>query len=223
VFVAVGLCVYYKIGSRKKDMLTIVLGEDWVGVIICDFYVAYISYANGRPCVLLQHCLAHLKRDFQNCKENLNPEISRYGEKMLEIHAKLFEAWDAYKADRSLNNRLELRKWGAKLNEEAVIGPNRGKPKSIAARFRDHPGSYTLFIEHDNVEPTNNAAERAVRRIIAVRYVTQGTRGGTGMRAMERYWSVSGTCAMQGKSFFEFFKSCLVAMLDGTAMPSIFA
>jgi hypothetical protein len=54
------------------------------------------------------------------------------------------------------------------------------------------------------------------------RYVTQGTRGEAGVKTSDRYWSVSGTCAKQGESFFDFFQLCLAAKNDNAPCPSFF-
>jgi hypothetical protein len=224
VFVAAALAVLYTIGTRSKDVIQRVLGAAWMGVICCDYYSVYISYAKETPGVVLSHCLAHLKRDFQYCYDHADPEISQYGEKMLDILSKLFEAWHAYKADKSDKNAKELQHWGNVLNREARNGPNRGKPKAIAKRFGPDgtPGSYTRFIELQGVEPTNNLAELLVRGVVVQRYVTQGTRGERGRHALERFWSVKGTCALQGKSFSDYLRRCMAAKNAGEPIPSLF-
>ena len=141
---------------------------------------------------------------------------------MLKLHKNLFDTCDAYKADMSLENFMNVQQAGAIFCREAKDAPDKGKARLIAKRFVEHPGSYIRFITAEGVEPTNNAAEQAVKRIIVQRYVTQGTRGEAGIKASERYWSVSGTCAMQGKSFFDFFKLCLAAKNTNAPCPSIF-
>jgi hypothetical protein len=54
------------------------------------------------------------------------------------------------------------------------------------------------------MDPTNNVAEQAIRFIVIDRQVTQGTRSAKGQRANERLWTVIATCALQGRSAFEF-------------------
>lgn len=221
VFVA-PIAIAYKIGDRSKNVVRDFLGSAWTGIIGCDYYGAYISYANECEGVSLQHCLAHLKRDFKHCQETLDPEISAYGVKMLALLSKMLSASRAYQADRTTANYVELRQMGAIFNREAQICPGRGKPKLIAERFKKTPGSYTRFIENEGVAPTNNAAELGVRRIVVQRHVTQGTRGPTGRRASELLWSVSGTRQLQGKSFVDYMRRCLAARNENMPIPSIF-
>jgi transposase len=196
-----------------------------MGVIGCDYYSAYISYAKDTPGVTLAHCHAHLRRDFTNCYEHLDPEISRYGEKMLEIHKKLFEAIYAYKNDACLDNFMERQKWAAVLNREARNGPDKGKPKSIARRFGEDgtPGSYTVFTDIEGVDPTNNIAEQSIRPLVIQRYVTQGTRTERGRHALERCWSVRGTCDCQGKHFLDYLKRYMEARHNRHANSSLFS
>ena len=212
----------FRVSSRGRDMVDRVLGSAFAGILGCDYYGVYLSYAAKTPGVKLQTCLAHLKRDFRHCFEHLDREISRYGEKMLAIIDNLFEAWRAYKDDPSTVNHEILRRWGETLNQEARNAPDKGKPKAIAKRFEKTPGSYTQFIDVPGLEPTNNAAERAIRPLVVQRHITQGTRGERGRLALERFWTVMGTCKLQGRSFIDFFKSCMAAHASGRKPPSIF-
>jgi transposase len=65
-FVAATFTLFATRTSRAADILTDWLGEAYTGVIHCDRARMYWSF--GR----LQWCWAHLKRDFQGCKEPLS-------------------------------------------------------------------------------------------------------------------------------------------------------
>ena len=60
------------------------------------------------------------------------------------------------------------------------------------------------FITTPGMGPTNNLAEQAVRFVVIDRRITQGTRSEKGRETCERLWTVVGTCALQGRSAFEF-------------------
>jgi len=66
------------------------------------------------------------------------------------------------------------------------------------------------------MDPTNNIAEQAIRFIVIDRHITQGTRSQDGMENNERIWTVMGTCAIQGKSAYQFIKSAIRAALNTT-------
>ena len=88
---------------------------------------------------------------------------------------------------------------------------------TLQKRLREHAEAYFRFIdtpgnlEARRIEPTNNAAERALRGLVLHRRVTQGTRGEAGRRWWERGWSALATLRQQGKSFFGFLRETLHA------------
>ncbi len=92
---------------------------------------------------------------------------------------------------------------------------------NMVNRFRKHGDSYFEFITTPGVEPTNNLAEQAIRFIVIDRHITQGTRSIAGQTASERLWTVIGTCAMQGKSAFDFILIAVQSYFRQTNSPSL--
>ena len=70
------------------------------------------------------------------------------------------------------------------------------------------------------MEPTNNLAEQAIRFVVIDRHVTQGTRGQPGRHSCERLWTVMATCAMQGRSAYDFLVQAVQAHFHGQPAPS---
>ena len=91
----------------------------------------------------------------------------------------------------------------------------------MAKRFRKHGKAYFEFITTPGMDPTNNIAEQAIRFIVIDRHVTQGTRSAKGRRASERLWTVIATCALQGRSAFEFILQAVQAYFQDTTPPSL--
>jgi len=58
------------------------------------------------------------------------------------------------------------------------------------------------FAEVAGVEPTNNAAERALRPAVLWRKGSFGTRSEDGARFVERLLTVSATCKQHGRAVF---------------------
>ena len=92
---------------------------------------------------------------------------------------------------------------------------------NLAKRFKDHAESYFRFITTPGVEPTNNAAEQAIRFVVIDRRITQGTRSTSGQRWSERIWTTMATCTAQGRSTFKFICQAVDAHLSGSAPPSL--
>ena len=92
---------------------------------------------------------------------------------------------------------------------------------NLAARMEKFGASYFQFITTPGVQPTNNAAEQAIRFVVIDRHITQGTRGDTGQRWCERVWTVIATCAQQGRSVWEYLQASVQAYFSGEEGPSL--
>lgn len=77
--------------------------------------------------------------------------------------------------------------------------------------------SLWTFATRAGVEPTNNAAERAVRHAVCWRKTRYGTDSERGSRFVERILTVVGTCRQQGRGVLDF----LIQALCGTHKPSL--
>jgi transposase len=79
------------------------------------------------------------------------------------------------------------------------------------------------FLRVRGIEPTNNAAERALRHAVLWRKSSGGTASAWGSRFVERVLSVVATCRQQGRDVLEFLTDCFRAPLIGQAAPSLLA
>ncbi len=73
----------------------------------------------------------------------------------------------------------------------------------------------------EGVEPTNNAAERALRHAVLWRKSSGGTDSGRGSRFVERLLSVRETCRQQKQSLLAYLTACCDAHGAGRASPSL--
>lgn len=67
------------------------------------------------------------------------------------------------------------------------------------------------FARVEGIEPTNNAAERALRFAVIWRRISAGTDSEGGSRFVERTLSVVATCRQQGRGVQEYLTSCFEA------------
>ena len=95
------------------------------------------------------------------------------------------------------------------------------KAQAIATRFKKFGDAYFQFILTPEIDPTNNIAEQAIRFIVIDRHITQGTRSEKGRKNCERLWTVIATCALQGRSAYEFIKSAVEAYFHNKNAPSL--
>lgn len=207
--------------SRGSDVLIDVLGKEFNGVLGCDYFSAYRKYMVDFN-VILQFCLAHLIRDVKYLVDFPDACVKRYGRKVLDALRELFHT---IHARGSMSEEKFISELNA--NKDAIIKaatgyvPCRRETMNMAKRFRKNGKAYFTFITTPFVDPTNNPAEQAIRFIVNYRKISQGVRSDKGIMAAERFFTVVGTCALQGKSVFNFIKQSLECFFAGRPTPSL--
>jgi transposase len=77
------------------------------------------------------------------------------------------------------------------------------------------------FVRIEGVEPTNNAAEWALRHAVLWRKTSHGTESAAGSRFVENILTIVATCRQQQRSVLEFLTNCCENYLTGTRAPSL--
>ncbi len=235
-----GLYVLFKIEkSRGSNVLVDVLGEEFNGVLGCDYFSAYRKYMKDFS-ITVQFCIAHLIRDIKYLAELHDAETKAYWKKLLAAVKDLFRVIHRFACPVQVDNREKLtpnafghalehaRKtiMEVALNDVPSCLDKDGKELkreafNMAKRFRDNGKSYFEFITTSGIGLTNNLAEQAVRFVVIDRLITQGTRSIKGRETNERLWTVVGTCALQGRSAFEFILTAVRAHFRSEPTPSL--
>ncbi len=144
---------------------------------------------------------------------------------LLEISRQVFAAHRAYLEGghdldwlatelRPLRDRLHS------LLEQGTRGHNRRERRFCAGLLAEEQALWT-FCEVPGIDPTNNAAERAVRHAVIMRKVQLGTQSERGSRWVERICSVRETCRLQGRSALDYLIEAAVAAHDRVPAPSL--
>jgi len=223
--------VLFKIDkSRGSKVLIDVLGKEFNGVLGCDYFSAYRKYMKDFN-VTIQFCIAHLIRDIRFLTTLPDKETKAYGEKLLDEVRNMFKV--IHDRDNIIpedfTNALEkakariitaaLEDVPSRLNKDGK--EEKREAKNMANRFRKHGKEYFEFITTPEIGPTNNVAEQAIRFIVIDRYVTHGTRSIKGRKSCERLWTVIATCALQGRSAFNFILEAVKAYFKNDPAPSL--
>ena len=209
--------------SRGSEVLTRILGQDFKGILGCDYYSAYRKYA-GQCSVRVQFCLAHLIRDVKYLCEFPEAQVQSYGSQLLAGLQALFGTLHR-------KEQLSARTFAAHLQQvqgqiwQAAI-PGSGGPYhrliyNMAERFYHHGDAYFQFITTPGIEPTNNVAEQAMRFVVIDRHSTQGTRSARGRQICARLWTVMATCALHQRSAFEWIHQAIRAYFKAAKVPSL--
>jgi transposase len=205
---------------RSADVLMDLLGDEFCGVLGCDYFSAYRRYM--RQCdVTVQFCLAHLIRDVKFLTTLPDARDRQYGE---QLRAGLKTLFAVFHQRETLAD--DVFRTGLQAARDAVLAVGLAAPdtrhgQNLAKRFREHGASYFTFVTTPAIEPTNNLAEQAIRFVVIDRHITQGTRSDKGRRFCERMWTVIATCVGQGKSVYAFLCAAVGQWFVGGVAPSL--
>ncbi len=197
--------------SRGCEVLFAMLGQEYEGIIGCDYWGAYRKFTRLSN-ALVQYCMAHLIRELRFLAEHLNKKLAYWGQQLLDWVKKLFNTLHRSDelTDAGFARRMDQIKKG--FLKRMRRPPDHKLAKKLARRFKSKAAeTYFRFLTDPSVEPTNNASERAIRHTVIDRRITQGTRGDAGMRWCERIWTTIATCKKQDRNVFDFIHKSLLA------------
>jgi hypothetical protein len=225
------LYVLFKIDkSRGSKVLVEVLGEEFGGVIGCDYFSAYLKYMKDFN-VTIQFCIAHLIRNIRFLITLPDAETKAYGQRLLDEVKNMFkviherDSMTPHAFTKALQEARDRIQTAAIENAPTLLNKEGKEQKreaqNMANRFRKHGKAYFEFITTPGIDPTNNMAEQAIRFIVIDRHVTQGTRSIKGRKSNERLWTVIATCQLQGRSAFNFILESLKAYFRDSTPPSL--
>jgi transposase len=147
------------------------------------------------------------------------------GKRLLELSDRMFAWWHRVRDGTLARSSFQVYISGlrAEVREALIQGAGCGCPKTAATcrNLIAHEARLWTFVWQEGVEPTNNAAERALRHAVLWRKGSGGTDSSRGSRFVERILSVRETCRQQGRGILGYLVECCQAHLDGKPPPSL--
>ena len=95
------------------------------------------------------------------------------------------------------------------------------KAKRQCSEILQHESAMWNFVSREGVEPTNNAAERALRPAVIWRKISFGSNSDRGSRFVERILSAVSSLRQQGKNVLEWLSSAYEAHFANSPRPSL--
>jgi|YNPNPStandDraft_1061719.scaffolds.fasta_scaffold64699_1 transposase len=181
--------------SRSGEVVTEILGADFAGTLVSDFYGGY-NRMEGQH----QRCWAHLLRDIHELKEKwpTATETLAWAE---EVHA-LYRRAQEYCA-RHPEARPKERVAQQHIFERellALVAPylQRECPQQVLCkRIANFLPELFTFVADPRVPADNNAAERSIRPLAVSRKVSGGTRSPQGTQTKGILATIFGTWRAQ--------------------------
>ena len=207
--------------SRASQVLIDILGSDFGGIVVCDYYSANKKLINDND-IQVQYCWTHLVRDIKFLMTLSSKAVQRWAEALLIILRKLFELWKTRHQRHRGRYRRTIEKLRRTFLQKVRRPPDHGDAVNIKKRFSGSGRKgYFLFLEREGVPPTNNGTEQAIRFVVIDRRITLGTRSWAGMRWCERAWTVVATSARNNRSVYQFFLDAVNATYADTPYPKL--
>jgi transposase len=203
--------------SRAADVLDDLLGPSYAGVIHCDRAKMYWRF--GR----LQWCWAHLRRDVQALIDDPCHTRKRLGHDLMRQTKELFELWRRVRDGTITRRTFAQRMRPIREDVEWLLlrGYFNARTRGFCKELWEHRERLWAFVEVEDVEPTNNAAERALRHAVIWRKLSFGTRSAAGSRFVERLLSVIETCRRAGRSAFAWLTDAVCAHFGRATAPPL--
>lgn len=201
--------------------LTALLGETIGGVVTSDRWSAYAKMLSVER---RQVCWAHLKRDFQKLVDRGGAALP-LGTALQAVTEKLFETWHSFRGGGLDRAGLQRAITPLRVELRQTLESGRACADSKAARLcrnllQLEPALWT-FAQHDGVEPTNNHAERVLRRGVLWRKNAFGSHSAGGCRFVERILTVVQTRRLQQRKVLEFLEQALASHRAGLPSPKL--
>jgi transposase len=208
--------------SRGREALKKLVGEKLRGIFTSDRWGAY----NVRGTRFRQICWSHLLRDFQRLVDRGGKE-ARIGKRAKDIGDYVFMVWKDFKTggiDAETLRRC-LRPLRTQLREVLQDGSRLANCKgaTFCQNLLDLEPAIWTFARHAEagVEPTNNHAERVLRKGVLWRKRSFGADSERGCRFVERMLTVVQSRRLQRQRVFSFLVEALNAHRSGNQPPSL--
>ena len=185
--------------SRGSVVVKEVLGKEFAGTLVSDFYAAYNIYDG-----IKQRCWIHLLRDLKLLVEKNEdmPDVSAWVDSVVELYERAKEAAKGEYKDYE-RSRLRL------MFEEDLLMLCRpyvkvqsAPERVLAERMVRFLGELFIFVQCPDVPSENNPAERAIRPAVVARKISGGTRSPKGsktssvLRTLFETWTPRGCNAL---------------------------
>jgi transposase len=216
-FVAAAFTVFACRVSRAAEVPKQLLGAAFAGVIHCDR--ARMYWAFGR----LQYCWAHLKRDFTGLSESPCGATRRLGHDLLRPTRAMFALWQRVRDGTLTRAEFQEHMRPIRQRVESVLlrGCFDARVRGVCTDLYEYRARLWVFVDVEDVEPTNNAAERSLRHAVIWRKLSFGTKSAKGSRFVERMLTVIETCRQQKRDVYGWLVEAVQANLAGQPTPSL--
>jgi transposase len=208
--------------TRSQRAAKALLGEEFGGFVISDRYTGY----HFLDVLQQQLCWCHVIRQLVEVSQRSGAAGARgtqlvgLARDVIAVHREFLA--DGHDADWLSSELSPLRAQIRVLLEQCAAGQHTKTANFAAGLLEEYDALWTFCDVPDlQIDPTNNAAERAVRHAVLMRKLQGGTQSEHGSRWIERIQSVRETCRLQHRSPLAYLTAAATAAHHGLQIPTL--
>ena len=212
--------------GRGAEVVVGILGEHYSGILVVDFYAAYVRYVTtlNQGGAQIQACWPHLLREARRVAEvDGSAEAQAFCDRLHRLYdrAKLVAEDPAPWRNRpgeflGLYRRFENLAADPRFEVSADV-------VRLQERMVRFEAPLLRFVEVHGLPGSNNQAERDLRPFVVFRHTSFCTRSDEGMKDLAHLLTISQTLRKQGRTWFDYLPAALAAHWGGRPLPSVFA
>ena len=207
--------------GRGQKWASELLG-DFDGILTSDRWSGYNQYQSSKR----QLCWAHLIRDFKAmCEQNSDGIAIGLGlRKEARLMFRCWHRWQNWKKQCPNTSMTSLESQMTPYRRRMLVLLEEGAKRGVCKckTILKLEALLWTFTQVEGIEPTNNAAERAIRPAVLWKKQSFGVESERGARYVEAMLSIWATCRRNGVSTVSFLKDLATASRLNTPLPSIF-
>lgn len=181
---------------RGKGVPKQVLGNEFQGAVVSDFYSAYNQFT------LKQRCWVHLLRKSRELAEQKQTRLRiKLDQQLKETYQRIIDFRKQTQTCQEQRDRQAVLVSQQLLN----LGQTKTKDKGLQRIYKlisKHYQELVLCVRDFNVPPDNNRAERAIRPSVIIRKISGGSRSKQGALTHETNLSVIETLKQEKQNLF---------------------
>ena len=185
--------------TRSKKTINKILGEKYVGTIICDGWNAYSKYTTNT-----QRCWAHILREAKCLTEKI-PLFKTFYERLCEMFSTIKKLLEQPIKKRKTYHDLLFKQ----LKQITDCMESHREYKQFANKIKNGGKNWFTCLLYPNIEPTNNLAEQTIREPIVRRKIFGCLRNQKGTETFSILTSLITSWKQQGLNPFTQIKQNL--------------
>jgi transposase len=202
--------------SRAQAVVKRIMGGQFSGHLVSDFYVGYNDYPGKH-----QRCWVHLLRDLHTLKE-AHPQDAAVQGWVQAVRASYEAAWTWLGAQAQAPPNAREAYYVSLTSQTHELGLRYARVKAhacqaLAKRLLRHEDELFQFVLVEGLSADNNLAERAIRPMVVIRKVSGGSRSEEGTKTRMALASLFHTWQARGLNPFD---QCLALLSQPAAAPA---